>query len=733
MSTPVRHTTLALVAACALLYLPFAGNHGLWDPWETHYGEIAREMLERGDYISPWWQASPVDRPEVFHKPVLHFWLMALSMRAFGLEGRAPRPSELVDSWRAEWAERLPSILLSIAAIVAVYELTRRLANRRAAVWSALVLATSVQWFLVSRQAMTDLAFVAPMTIALALAGIALLQPDEPLGRRAPARWGFIVLFVSTVLPQLIMISSQLHVSIKVGSHIWRIAGIVSMLPYIAAFIFGLWWCARARTRRQYYLFSAYVLCGWATLAKGPAGVAMPGLIVVLYLLLSGRWRELLSIEIPRGLILFVAVAFPWYHAMLARHGAAFWNELIGDNYVHRALGRHGDRGTFEYYLQWAAYGLFPWTGLAALGGIFSFRWLRESDPRHRLAGFALLWFAVDFTIVTLVNTKFHHYILPALPALAICAGLLLDEILTRPTRAHALGLLMIAAPVTFLCGRDLSLLPARLLWTFNYDYVNVPNNGRAWPSPAVYGDRYDYTLVLFSITIAASLALLILAWAARSASFKPGAATPLKRLWMLAFAAALAAGVWCGPSTEGGAPPLASPMAWLIPLALSIPFLIAVAWSLGRGETRRRAWCAAWACAAIACVTVLFAGDKMMIELSPHWSQKHLIGAYYAHRAGPEEPLVAWQLYWRGENLYTRNEIYSAKNPADRTVFLSQDRPNEKLTAYLAAHRNRRIFFLAERYRLESLRASLPAEFRSSLSIVDESNNKLYLLTAQN
>jgi len=44
-----------------LLYLPFAGTYGLWDPWETHYGEVARQMVTRGDFISLWWPGSPLD------------------------------------------------------------------------------------------------------------------------------------------------------------------------------------------------------------------------------------------------------------------------------------------------------------------------------------------------------------------------------------------------------------------------------------------------------------------------------------------------------------------------------------------------------------------------------------------------------------------------------------------------------------------------------------------------
>ena len=87
-----RQMALLVIVGGLLLYLPFAGSYGLWDPWETHYAEVARQMTHRGDFISLWWPGSPRD-PEVFwSKPVLSFWLMSLAMRVagVGLPGGAP-------------------------------------------------------------------------------------------------------------------------------------------------------------------------------------------------------------------------------------------------------------------------------------------------------------------------------------------------------------------------------------------------------------------------------------------------------------------------------------------------------------------------------------------------------------------------------------------------------------------------------------------------------------------
>ena len=110
-----------LVAIASLLYLPTLGSYSLWDPWETHYGEVARQMNERGDYISLWWPGSPKENRggEFWSKPVLTFWAEALSMKALGL-GDARAEDEMVRGSRAEWACRLPSILFGALAGVAI-------------------------------------------------------------------------------------------------------------------------------------------------------------------------------------------------------------------------------------------------------------------------------------------------------------------------------------------------------------------------------------------------------------------------------------------------------------------------------------------------------------------------------------------------------------------------------------------------------------------------------------
>jgi hypothetical protein len=142
----------------------------------------------------------------------------------------------------------------------------------------------------------------------------------------------------------------------------------------------------------------------------------------------------------------------------------------------------------------------------------------------------------------------------------------------------------------------------------------------------------------------------------------------------------------------------------------------------------RVRVW-AAIATLAVAAAFTYFLLDVYMRDAAAHWSQKPLIAQYYRERGSPDERLLAWQMYWRGENFYTQNQIYEGPH-SERTVFLG-NRNAENLKDFVTKHPGKRMWFLIERTRLESLKGILPEAMRASVKIVNGDNNKFYLLTA--
>ena len=448
------------------------------------------------------------------------------------------------------------------------------------------------------------------------------------------------------------------------------------MLPYIAAFFVGLWWCARARNKRQLYLFSAYVLvrAGVAGQGAGRASRCRASCSSSTSCSPGAGATSIFKLEIPRGVVLFVAAAFPWYHAMLIRHGCGVLER------VHRrqlrAPRRRAPRRSRHLRV-------LPAVDRLRHVPVVGHRHARRRCCRSRgcasrsrargLAGFALVWFLVEFTMVSLVNTKFHHYILPALPALAILAGLFLDELLTAPTRSHGDRRSRSSPCRSRSC-------PGAIWRRFRRASCGCSTTTTWCPASGGPGRRRRSMVSTTSM-------------GARCSGSRSPPPPPRSRSWSRRIGRSRRSRASPRRSVAGGCsppPPRSPPASAPVPGPIaarrrssrpmrgwcrsrsSQPAVIALALSAGRGSASRPAWLAAWLAVAVACVSGAFMGDKMMIELSPHWSQKHVIAAYYALRRDASEPLVAWELYWRGENFYTRNQIYASADPGERTVFLA-------------------------------------------------------------
>ncbi len=672
---------LAVLLFGVLLYVPFAGTYGLWDPWETHYGEVARQMTSRGDYVSLWWPGSPLDADAFWSKPVLSFWLMSLAMHVAGIGKAGAPPGQMALSTAPEWALRIPFCLMALLGLWGVYLMTSRFVSRRAGVLSAVTLGTFPLYSLVARQAMTDMAFVGPMTLALALGALALFDEDEDeLQRRTwrrlswphhPLFYAVLVAILVTTVPQLVVNAIQVKWTWFAKSRRLVVPGIVLMLPYIAGLVAFVYYAARTRWKAPFYLYLAAILCGIAILAKGLAGLGLPVIVFLAYLLFTWNWRRLARAQLYYGvLVAFLGcaiVAIPWHHAMLVRHGRPFWDELYGDNHWRRlVLGRHGDRGSFEYFLRELGYAVLPWIAVApsalawvvmrpfrAVAAVAPAGAKKQIDRRQQIYWFGAIWFVAAYTVVSLSMTKFHHYILPALPGLAIAIGCFLDDIARHRNGRVALLAALVGLPLLALVTHDLVSAQngaQHFVWLFSYDYINAPK-GRPWPPEL----NYVPSLIVFSALFA------------------------------------------------GGA------------LALAIPRL-------------RR-----WAPAALGLVSVCFTWfllDVYMRQVSDRWSQKNLIASYYKLRQSPDERLVAWQMYWRGETFYSQNEIYQGPTQ-NRTVFLG-DRNAESLKEYVARNSGKRAFFIVEKARWATLQGLLPDKARPTLKVVDDRNNKFYLAVAE-
>ncbi len=157
---------LGLMAICALLFLWDLGGRSLWETDEARYAEIAREMLLRGDWISP-----HLNYVKYFEKPPLTYWLVALSFKLFGI---------------SSFSARLTPAVFGTLTVAALFFLGRRMWNARAGLFAGLCLATSLMFLALSRVLLVDM--VLCFGVTLALWGAWALRQGAAWGRYA--FWG---------------------------------------------------------------------------------------------------------------------------------------------------------------------------------------------------------------------------------------------------------------------------------------------------------------------------------------------------------------------------------------------------------------------------------------------------------------------------------------------------------------------------------------------------------------
>jgi 4-amino-4-deoxy-L-arabinose transferase-like glycosyltransferase len=637
--TLLRRHGFWLLAAMALLYLPTLGIGSLTDPWETHYGEVAREVLARDDWISTWWSWEGF----FYSKPVLGIWIQSIAMATLGVQVQPDRMLLAANGGleHPEWAVRAPFALFAMAGTYLLYKGAARWFGRPAALLGALVLATSPSWFFLAHQSMTDMPFVASVAGAMGLVLVAAREDDATQVRTYEVAFGrhavrltlrHVVLgaILVVALPQILYLASRnvelvlhadgphgfrLHADeVLVGSGLGNCnqpgdpactshAPAASLEPWMQALGWSgllagiLALCRRERRTKRLVYVAAWALAGVATMAKGPAGVAIPAACVGTWIAMTRRWSEIPRAAVGAGLLVVVLLVGPWSVAMVVRHGSAFTDELFFHDIYNRAFEHVHDTNAgadtgFAYYLGQLGYGLFPWIALVPLGLMSCFG--RDGGPVASRSGsrldvandgalLLLAWFGVVFALFTAMGTKFHHYIAPAVPPLAMLVGVALEGCFRRrrrpaTARASHRGMMLAAACaggalLVGLVTRDLVEGQARLMQLFTYRY------DRPWPA------SLDWSTPL---TIAGATASLL------------AAALVVPR------ARRVTAGAW-----------VALALAW-------------AAWGL----------------------------DVYLPGASPHWGQRAVMEAYYRQRRGPEEPIVAYRLNWKGENFYTGNRI---------------------------------------------------------------------------
>ena len=218
----------------------------------------------------------------------------------------------------------------------------------------------------------------------------------------------------------------------------WGRTGVSDMLlsagigSALLAFFIG--YSTPNREQRAPWYRAFFILCAIAVLVKGPVGVVLPGLIIICFLVYVGQLKTVLAeIELPTGILWFLALTLPWYILVTLANGWNYINSFFGYHNIERftsVVNNHS--APWYFYIPTIAVGFFPWSLYLplAIGNTRFWRrryWQRQPRTQH-LQLFVFFWLFCIFAFFTIAVTKLPSYVLPAMPACAILVAFVWNE-----------------------------------------------------------------------------------------------------------------------------------------------------------------------------------------------------------------------------------------------------------------------------------------------------------------
>jgi 4-amino-4-deoxy-L-arabinose transferase-like glycosyltransferase len=152
------------VLLAALSFFAGLGRGAIADTDEAFYAESAREMVESGNWLTPYFNYEPR-----FQKPALYYWLAAIAYQPLG-------PNE--------FAARVWSGLAGVGLVLIATACGRRWFDETTGLLAGAITATNFGYFALARMSLPDLPLAFCVTLAIWAAFVATLERE-----RHPRRW----------------------------------------------------------------------------------------------------------------------------------------------------------------------------------------------------------------------------------------------------------------------------------------------------------------------------------------------------------------------------------------------------------------------------------------------------------------------------------------------------------------------------------------------------------------
>jgi 4-amino-4-deoxy-L-arabinose transferase-like glycosyltransferase len=266
-----------------------------------------------------------------------------------------------------------------------------------------------------------------------------------------------------------------------------------------------------------------FVACALGVLSKGLIGVALPGLVLLIWLAWTRQLRKVLHLPWVSGLALFAVIALPWFW-LTEQQYPGMLDYMFGKHQISRFSAT-----TFNNGQPWWFFGLcllvllFPWVFFALNQAVTQARRAQAATNSIANAWPALcwIWLLAIIGFFSIPSSKIVGYALPVMPPLALLAALGWDAATAR----FKLGTPAQARWFAALCVVSLALAVALNQVAANYtqkysaqDVARALKAAGAQPADTVYMlGEYAYDLPFYRR--ASKLMVVVQDWPALSQS----------------------------------------------------------------------------------------------------------------------------------------------------------------------------------------------------------------------
>ena len=234
-----------LCLVCLAVLLVNLSGANFFEPDEGRNAEKAREILLLNDWVTPHENFLPV-----LDKPMFFYWLVALSYKIFGV---------------SEWSARLPSTVFALGCLFLVYHFARQWWGSWAALWSVLILLTSVEFFLLARLVILDTTLTFCVTLALC-SFYSVLHTENEKAKRIHCLLLYGALGIGTLVKGLIglILPGMVGFVYLLVSNKWSTLRRLYLLPGVLLFFviiapWYLWVDARNPGYLRYYVWDEHL------------------------------------------------------------------------------------------------------------------------------------------------------------------------------------------------------------------------------------------------------------------------------------------------------------------------------------------------------------------------------------------------------------------------------------------------------------------------------------------